>query len=220
MSRVCWSFEPVWLGGATTGRGAHQRAQRPVPLYPGSAELGVDLRRQIAEPAVWPRGVVILSPDGEHRSGVGRRCEERFIKAFVPEAPDEALCKGVLGRLAQRDIVPADLVVLRPLEDRCAGELGIVVGNAQGGSAARAMTASSSRATRTPESEVSATRQRHSRVKSSTAARILNRRTSLSVSEAKYLRALSSPGGRRAGRGPHLSNQVGPSAFRPCKQPG
>ena len=42
-----------------------------------------------------------------------------------------------------------------------------------------AMTASSSRATRRPGSEVSATRQRHSRVKSSTTAKIRKRRPSV-----------------------------------------
>jgi hypothetical protein len=40
----------------------------------------------------------------------------------------------------------------------------------------RAIRASSSRATRCPESDVAATRHRHSRLKSSTTASILNRR--------------------------------------------
>ena len=49
----------------------------------------------------------------------------------------------------------------------------------------RAMTASSSRATRTPDSEVSATSVRHSRVKSSTTASIRNRRLSANASDRK-----------------------------------
>src|SRR5262249_22005418 len=47
------------------------------------------------------------------------------------------------------------------------------------------MIAFSSRATRLPDSDVSATRPRHSRLKSSTTTRMRNRRRSVSVSEAK-----------------------------------
>ena len=49
----------------------------------------------------------------------------------------------------------------------------------------RAITASSSRPTRAPDNEVSATNARHSRVKSSTIARMRNRRLSVSVSLTK-----------------------------------
>jgi len=48
-----------------------------------------------------------------------------------------------------------------------------------------AMMVSSSRATRAPESEVSATSARHSRVQSSTTASARNRRPSVNVSETK-----------------------------------
>jgi hypothetical protein len=48
-----------------------------------------------------------------------------------------------------------------------------------------AMRASSSRATLRPGSDVSATRQRHSRVKSSTTARMRKRRPSLNASPRK-----------------------------------
>src|SRR5665213_3105610 len=49
----------------------------------------------------------------------------------------------------------------------------------------RVMTASSSRPTRAPDKDVSATSVRHSRVKSSTTARMRNRRLSISVSLTK-----------------------------------
>ena len=53
------------------------------------------------------------------------------------------------------------------------------------GAPRRPMMASSSRATRLPDSEVSATRPRHSRVKSSTTVRMRNRRPSVSASLTK-----------------------------------
>ena len=77
---------------------------------------------------MWARGVAIHSPNGEHRSGVGKRGEERFVEALAPEAPDGK------GGLAGSDVVSVDLTVLQPLHDRCAGELGTVVGYARGGS--------------------------------------------------------------------------------------
>src|SRR4029077_13817951 len=55
---------------------------------------------------------------------------------LVPEAAIEALNEGVLGGLAGCDVVPVDPCFLRPLQDRPAGELGAVVGNTHGGSAA------------------------------------------------------------------------------------
>jgi hypothetical protein len=51
--------------------------------------------------------------------------------------------------------------------------------------AGQAMIVSSSRPTRIPDIDVSATRQRHSRLKSSTTARILNRRLSARASLTK-----------------------------------
>ncbi len=67
---------------------------------------------------------------------MGKRCEERFVEALVSEAPNEAFGKRVLSRLAGSDVVPVNPLVLRPLQDRCAGELGAVVGDAHGGASA------------------------------------------------------------------------------------
>ena len=65
-------------------------------------------------------------------------------------------------------------------------QLGAVVADAQQrGAPRRAMIAVNSRATRAPDSDVSATRQRHSRGKSSTTTRTRNRRPSVNVSAAK-----------------------------------
>ncbi len=55
------------------------------------------------------------------------RGEQRLVEALVPEAPVEALDEAVLHRLARRDVVPFDLPLLGPSEDRAGGELRAVV---------------------------------------------------------------------------------------------
>ena len=85
----------------------------------------------------------------------------------------------------------------------------------------RAMTASSSRATRRPGSDVSATSARHSRVKSSTIARIRNRRPSANASDRKS----SSSAGRPYGsaitlpHGPLPPITAGPEAVLTVEAP-
>ena len=102
----------------------------------GDAERGVGRGRQIAERAMRPDGVVVVFPSGEHRTGVGERDEQRLVQKLIPEAAVKALDEGVLLRLAGRDVVPGDRVVLAPAQDRHTGELGAVVGHdAQGPSA-------------------------------------------------------------------------------------
>jgi hypothetical protein len=51
------------------GRGALGVAQRPVPLRRGNAELRVRGRRQIADAAVWPNGVVVVLPNRQSLPG-------------------------------------------------------------------------------------------------------------------------------------------------------
>ena len=119
------------------GRGALDIAQRPVPLHFGSAESGVDRRRQIAERAMRPDGVVIVLPDRQHFAGMGERGEQRLVQELVAQPAVEALDEGILLRLAGRDVVPFDPRLLRPAQDRHAGELGAVVGDDHRGPAAR-----------------------------------------------------------------------------------
>ena len=47
-------------------------------------------------------GIVVVPPGGQKRAGLGKRREERFVQAFVPEPPVEALDEGVLRRFARR----------------------------------------------------------------------------------------------------------------------
>ena len=52
-----------------------------------------------------------------------------LVQALVPQLAVEALHEAVLLRLARRDVVPFDAVVLGPLEHGISGELGSVVGD-------------------------------------------------------------------------------------------
>src|SRR5580700_1062356 len=63
---------PTYAGPAGFFNAAPHAAQRPVPLRYGSTELGVGERREIAERAVWPDGVVVVFP---HRQGLARMAE-------------------------------------------------------------------------------------------------------------------------------------------------
>src|SRR5205823_11305234 len=115
---------------------------------------------------------------------MAERAEQRLVEELVAQPADEGLRKGVLLRFARCDVVSlnfsrhqrrtAMLVSSVPLSETH------IVGQPR-----TAMTASSSRTTRKPDSEVSAMSARHSRVKSSTIVRIRKRRPSLNASDAK-----------------------------------
>jgi hypothetical protein len=80
---------------------------------------------------VWPNLVVIALPGCQHGSGLPQRGEQRLIQALVAQPPDEALRERVLLRLARCDVVPANLALLAPCQDRDAGQLGAVVADTQ-----------------------------------------------------------------------------------------
>jgi hypothetical protein len=109
---------------------------------------------------------LIIFPSGQGLANMGERGEQGLIQELVAQTAVEAFYEGVLG-LARpgaswdhRSI--AMLVSSVPLSDtHVAGGPRLV------------MIVSSSRPTRSPDSDVSASRQRHSRVKSTTTARIL-----------------------------------------------
>ncbi len=50
-----------------------------------------------------------------------------LVEALAAEAAVKAFDEAILHRLAQRDVVPFDVVVLLPLQDRARGQLGAVV---------------------------------------------------------------------------------------------
>ncbi len=72
-------------------------------------------------------GVVVAPPLLEQDACFIKGREHRFVQQFVPEPGVEALDAGVLLRLSRRDVVPFDLLFLRPAQDRHAGELGAIV---------------------------------------------------------------------------------------------
>src|SRR5690606_3424087 len=109
------------------GRGALDKRSARWPLHgPGAvdSELGW---RQPAELRMWALSVVVSLPRRQLHPGVGQRGEQHFVQQLVPQAPVEALDEGVLGWLTRGDVVPFDAGILRPLEDRHAGELSAVV---------------------------------------------------------------------------------------------
>src|SRR5690242_8630909 len=113
---------------------------------------------------------------------MGERAEEGLVQQLVPEPAVEALDQGVLLRLARGDVVPLDASVLTPPQDRHAGQLGAVVRDARDRLAAPGDDRIELAPDPQPDRDVSATSPRHSRVKSSTTARMRKRRPSLSWS--------------------------------------
>src|SRR3546814_3033615 len=83
--------------------------------------------RQPANTTMRPHMVVVVAPEPQHRAGMAERHEQRLVEALVTQAAVEALDIAVLLRLARRDVVPLDRSLLRPSQDRQAGQLGAVV---------------------------------------------------------------------------------------------
>ena len=65
-----------------------------------------------------------------------QRSEQRLVEQLVTQPSDEALDEGVLQRFARCDVMPLDPALLRPAQHCHAGELGAVIGNAHGRTAA------------------------------------------------------------------------------------
>ncbi len=78
---------------------------------------------------VRPLGIVVGDPFGDLGSHVVEAEEQRLVQELVAHSAIEAFHEGVLDRLAGRDEVPVDGVVLAPGQHRIAGELGAVVGD-------------------------------------------------------------------------------------------
>ncbi len=61
--------------------------------------------------------VVIVAPSAQHRPCVAEAAEQGLVEALVPQPSEEAFHKGVLLRLAGRNLVPLDPAVLAPAQD-------------------------------------------------------------------------------------------------------
>ena len=142
--------------------------------------------RQPANTTMRPHMVVIVAPEPQHQTGMAERHEQCLVEAFVAQAFVEAPDIAVLLRLAGRDIVPSTgRSCVRPRIARLVGSVPLSLKIISGGLPLAAIRALSSRATREPDNEVSTTSGKHSRVKSSTTARMRMRMPLISVSLTK-----------------------------------
>ena len=131
-------------------------------------------------------GVVLDPPELERVPGCRQALEQMLVQAFVAQPADQALDKAVL-HAACRARCSARPRRAPPATPSIACEVSSVPWSLtiMSGRPRRSAIRSSSRATRRPVSERSATSARHSRLKSSTTTRSRRRRPSLSTSAAK-----------------------------------
>lgn len=107
----------------------------------GSGDCGGQMQGEtcgglVAEGRVGPRRVVVGHPGGDQVAGMGEVSEQRFVEKFVPHPAVETLDEPILHRLSRRDVVPLDLGLGAPLQDRIRGQFGPVVGDDHPGLAA------------------------------------------------------------------------------------
>ena len=125
--------------------------------------------RAAAERRASCAGRVGCSPPGSSRSvpGVVEVDKFVFVEAFVAELPVEAFDVTVLRRFAACDNAVGDLPLVRPTFHRQARKFRPVVRDQTGGLLQSSATKSSTRVTRGPGNDGSASIHRHSRVLSS-----------------------------------------------------
>ena len=69
-----------------------------------------------------PDIVVIITPDGQFSAGVGQAVEQFLVEKLIAQRAVEGLDEPVLLRLARVDVVPFDLILARPFQDRPTGK--------------------------------------------------------------------------------------------------
>ena len=100
-------------------------------------------------------GIVIAAPCFDDPARHWQAPKDVFVEALIPEAAVEAFDKGVLDRLSGGDVVPSNAAFLLPAQDGVRSSsvpLSLTIIN---GFPRAATMASSSRATRRPEIDVS-----------------------------------------------------------------
>lgn len=98
---------------------------------------------------------------------MGERRDRRLVQQSIPQATVEALDEAVLLGFARGNLMPFDKRLIVPTQDDVAGELAHSLLTIIAGWPRAMMRRSGSRATRTPDSDVSANKVRHARVQSS-----------------------------------------------------
>lgn len=71
--------------------------------------------------------VVVLLPFGDLGPDMSQRRERCFVEALVAEAAIEAFNETVLQRLSRRAVMPFDMCLLAPPENRHRGQFGAVI---------------------------------------------------------------------------------------------
>ena len=71
--------------------------------------------------------VVVAAPAPDDSAGLGHTGKHLLVQALVAEPADEALDKGILLRLAERDVVPQDADPVGPFQHGPRDHLGAVV---------------------------------------------------------------------------------------------
>ena len=76
---------------------------------------------------MWADVVVILPPGFDDCPSDSEGLKHMLVQAFVPDPAVQALGKTVLAGLAGGDVMPLDVMLLRPHQNRAAGQFGAVV---------------------------------------------------------------------------------------------
>ncbi len=84
-----------------------------------------------------PLGVVVGDPAADELAGLVEIKKDCLVEELVAHPAVEAFDEAVLHRFAGRDVVPFDLMIDCPAEDRVRGELGAVVADNHSWLAAR-----------------------------------------------------------------------------------
>ena len=74
-----------------------------------------------------PEVVVVVPPGFQFLTGMSEAGEDRLVQELVAQASIEALDEPVLVGLARCDVVPLNVALLRPAQDRHAGQFSAVV---------------------------------------------------------------------------------------------
>ena len=113
-------------------RGLSNRPARGAfKLRSGTGDCGGEVQREpggglIAQCRMRALRVVVGSPGFDQISGMGDVVEQRLVQKLVPHSAVGTFDEAVLHGLARCDVVPLNLVLCAPLQDRVRGQFGAV----------------------------------------------------------------------------------------------
>jgi len=71
--------------------------------------------------------IVIVSPKGQFAAGIVYRVEDLLVEQLVTQAAVKRLDEPILLRFSWINVMPVNVVIARPFQDRATGELRPVV---------------------------------------------------------------------------------------------